>query len=122
MKPEAILINVSRGGLIDEGALVELLHEGRLAGAGLDVLIDEPPLPGNPLLAMDNVVLTPHCAWYSLEGVDEVERRTAREAARVLRGEWPVSLVNPEAMGTFEARWGKMRSPAANPGRPGENA
>lgn len=122
MKPEAILINVSRGGLIDEGALVELLHEGRLAGAGLDVLNDEPPLHDNPLLAMDNVVLTPHSAWYSLEGVDEVERRTAREAARVLLGEWPVSLVNPEAKGAFEARWGKMRSPAVNPGHSGENA
>lgn len=110
MKPEALLINVSRGGLVDESALVDLLKEGRLAGAGLDVLVDEPPSPDNPLLSMDNVLLTPHSAWYSLEGVDEVERRTAREAARVLLGEWPVSLVNPEAKATFEKRWGKMRT------------
>lgn len=105
MKPNAVLVNVSRGGLVDEAALAELLAAGRIFGAGLDVLTQEPPAPDNPILKLDNVVLTPHCAWYAEEGRDDVERRTAREVARVLRGDWPASLVNPEARTAYQRRW-----------------
>ncbi len=69
MKPGALLINAARGGIVDELAVVEALHQGRLGGAGFDVLSSEPPVDGNPLLACDhpNLIVTPHCAWGSRE-------------------------------------------------------
>jgi D-3-phosphoglycerate dehydrogenase len=107
MKQSAILINISRGGLVDENELAEILAERSIFGAGLDVLAKEPPEPNNPLLQLDNAVLTPHCAWYSEEGCEDVESRTAREVFRVLSGEWPVSLVNPEVKSAYAHRWTK---------------
>ncbi|HST40420.1 MAG TPA: NAD(P)-dependent oxidoreductase, partial [Conexibacter sp.] len=65
MKPSALLVNVSRGGLVEEAALAQALHEGRLAGAGLDVLATEPPPADHVLLNAPNVLLSPHFAWYS---------------------------------------------------------
>jgi D-3-phosphoglycerate dehydrogenase len=118
MKRTAILVNVSRGALVDEAALAELLASHRLLGAGLDVLATEPPGPRHPLATFDNVVLTPHCAWYSEEGRDDVERRTARSAVDVLQGIEPASWVNPEARLEFESRWGPLRPRS----RQGENA
>jgi len=69
MKPDALLINTARGGLVDEQALADALHQGRLGGAGFDVLSVEPPRQGNPLLAAElpNLILTPHMAWASRE-------------------------------------------------------
>jgi D-3-phosphoglycerate dehydrogenase / 2-oxoglutarate reductase len=110
MKRTAIFINISRGALVDEDALVELLSAGKIFGAGLDVLVDEPPARNHPLFKLPNIVLTPHCAWYSEEGRDDVERRTAREVARVLRRQWPASLVNPEAKQAFIDRWGAIEA------------
>jgi glycerate dehydrogenase len=71
MKPTALLINTSRGGLVDEAALAVALQEGRIAGAGFDVLTSEPPQSDNPLLALrlDNFILTPHVAWASAEAM-----------------------------------------------------
>jgi D-3-phosphoglycerate dehydrogenase len=65
MKRSALLVNVSRGGLIDQPALAQALHDGEIAGAGLDVLVAEPPAAGDPILAAPNVLLSPHFGWYS---------------------------------------------------------
>lgn len=95
MKPTAILINTSRGGLVHEGALAQALRQGRIFGAGLDVLEHEPLHPGHPLLALDNVVLTDHTAWYSEESLQDLQFRAAQEVARVFAGEKPRAWVNP---------------------------
>lgn len=106
MKPTAYLINISRGQVVEEGALVGALRAGVLAGAALDVLEREPPDPSNPLLRLSNVLLTPHCAWYSEEAKEDVERKTARQVARVLAGDWPDPFVNPEVQDRYVQRWG----------------
>jgi D-3-phosphoglycerate dehydrogenase len=94
MKPTAYLVNTSRGPVVDEEALIKALKEKWIAGAGIDVLEKEPPSPSNPLLAMDNVILTPHAAYYSDESVVRLRRSVGREAARVLSGRWPKNWVN----------------------------
>jgi D-3-phosphoglycerate dehydrogenase / 2-oxoglutarate reductase len=98
MKPTAILINTSRGSLVDEQALVKALSEGAIAGAGLDVLQQEPPDADNPLLSMPNVVVTPHVASATTRMRPETRRRVGREVALVLRGRWPLSCVNPSVL------------------------
>jgi len=98
MKPSAVIINTARGPIIDEGALIDALRNGTIAGAGLDVLEQEPPAPDNPLLHMDNVVVTPHVASASSRMRPETRRRAAREVALVLRGRWPMSCVNPTVL------------------------
>jgi D-3-phosphoglycerate dehydrogenase len=99
MKPTAFLINTGRGGLVDTDALVESLRAGRLAGAALDVIENTECLPpDHPLCFMENVILTPHSAWYSDESEVEVQILAAEEVARVLRGETPKSLLNPEVL------------------------
>ncbi|PVY75828.1 glycerate dehydrogenase [Tamilnaduibacter salinus] len=79
MKNEALIINTSRGGLVDETALAEALRERRIGGAGFDVLTGEPPRNGNPLLAGDipNLIVTPHCAWASREARQSIVEKTA---------------------------------------------
>lgn len=84
MKPTALLINTSRGGLVDEAALAEALRKGEIAGAGFDVLTEEPPRNGNPLLAegIPNLILTPHSAWASREARQRIVEITAGNLAR----------------------------------------
>jgi D-3-phosphoglycerate dehydrogenase / 2-oxoglutarate reductase len=94
MKQTAYLVNTSRGPVVDEDALAKALKEKWIAGAGIDVLEKEPPSPTNPLLTMDNVILTPHAAYYSDESVVRLRRSVGREAARVLSGRWPKNWVN----------------------------
>jgi D-3-phosphoglycerate dehydrogenase len=94
MKPGAVLLNVSRGALVDEGALAEALEEGRLAGAGIDVFEREPPAAGNPLLTLPNVVLTSHAAFYSVEALADMRRKAFLNVTQVLRGEPPPYPVN----------------------------
>jgi D-3-phosphoglycerate dehydrogenase len=96
MKPTAILINTSRGPVVDEQALGRALQEKRLAGAALDVWEKEPITTDNPLLKMDNVIATPHAAYFSSAAVGQVPRRCGEEVARVLTGQRPLNVVNPE--------------------------
>jgi D-3-phosphoglycerate dehydrogenase len=101
MKPTACLINTSRGPVVDEQALIRALRERWIAGAALDVQEHEPPAPDNPLLTMDNVILTPHAAYYSTAAAAQVPRRCGEEVARVLTGQRPLHVVNPEVYATL---------------------
>ncbi len=98
MKRSALFINTGRGPTVDESALIKALQEGWIAGAGLDVLEQEPPAPSNPLLGMDNVILTAHVASASARFDPARRRRVGREIALVLSGKWPRSCVNPSAL------------------------
>jgi len=104
MKPGAIVINTSRGAVVDTAALAKALQAGRLAGAGIDVFEEEPLKPNHPLRTAPNTVLTPHVAWYSIEAIQTLKRRVAEEVARVAQGEWPRSLVNLEVRATARLR------------------
>ena len=104
MKPTAILINTSRGPVVDEAALTRALADKRLAGAALDVWETEPVSADNPLLKLDNVIATPHAAYFSTAAVAQVPRRCGEEIARVLRGERPLNVVNPEVYAAGAAR------------------
>jgi D-3-phosphoglycerate dehydrogenase len=98
MKPTAVIINTARGPIIDEPALIAALRAGQIAGAGLDVLEVEPPAPDNPLLRMENVLVTPHVASATTRMRPETRRRVGREVSLVLRGRWPMSCVNPTVL------------------------
>ena len=98
MKRTAVLVNCGRGRTVDEPALIAALEAGEIAGAGLDVLEHEPPEPGNPLLEMENVIVTPHVASATSRMRPESRRRAGREVALVLRGRWPMSCVNPAVL------------------------
>lgn len=95
MKEGAILINVSRGGLINEQALADALRSGRVGGAGVDVATVEPPTPDNPLLAQDlgNFILTPHTAWASEEAVENLVGILENNINQFIAGK-PVNVVN----------------------------
>jgi D-3-phosphoglycerate dehydrogenase len=103
MEKKPIIINTSRGPIIDEKALIKALEKGLISGVGLDVLEKEPPDSQNPLLKMDNVVLSPHVGFYSVESISELKRRTAKNVVDVLTGKWPGSVVNREVMAKTRA-------------------
>jgi D-3-phosphoglycerate dehydrogenase len=94
MKPGVFIVNTSRGELIDEAALANALDSGHVAGAGLDVLLNEPPAKDHPLLTHPRVIVTPHAAWSTVESEARLRRMAATEVARVLAGERPLNLVN----------------------------
>ncbi len=97
MKKKPYLINTARGELIDIDSLIIALREGMISGAALDVIEGVPPLKKNhPLLNFDNVILTPHSAWYSIDALKNLQRLAAEEVKRVLKGEYPKSLINSE--------------------------
>jgi D-3-phosphoglycerate dehydrogenase / 2-oxoglutarate reductase len=99
MKPTAVVVNTSRGGLINTDDLARAIREGRIAGAALDVLEVEPLPMDHPIRSLPRVLLTPHAAWYSEASEPELRRRAARIVAQALKGERPASLLNPEVLG-----------------------
>ena len=116
MKPEALFINNGRGSTVDEGALIKALQEGWIAAAGLDVLEKEPPDPENPILHMDNVILTPHVASASSRMRPEARRHLGQEIALVLSGRWPKACVNPSVLDKTELRRWQPYSMERGPG------
>jgi D-3-phosphoglycerate dehydrogenase len=98
MKPTAIFVNTGRGRVVDEPALIRALQNGTIAAAGLDVLEEEPPDAANPLLSMDNVLVTPHTAFYSDEAFAASRQRIGEEISAVLSGKRPRNCVNREVL------------------------
>jgi D-3-phosphoglycerate dehydrogenase len=94
MKKGAYIVNTARGPLIDEPALIAALDSGQIGGAGLDVVASEPLAKDSPLLGRDNVIISPHTAFYSIEALNELQTKCATDVARVLSGEkavYPIS-------------------------------
>lgn len=96
MKRPSILINAARGGIVDSAALAEAIQERHLFAAGLDVLEKEPPPCDCPLLSLENVVITPHCAAHTAKATERVRREALEAVKTVFRNERPKNLVNPE--------------------------
>lgn len=94
MKKTAFIINTARGPVVCEEDLVEALESGEIAGAALDVFENEPVCADHKLLRMDQVIATPHCAWYSIEAITSLQRKTAEEVVNVLAGNAPFNCVN----------------------------
>jgi D-3-phosphoglycerate dehydrogenase len=111
MKPTAVLVNTSRGPLVDEAALVQALKAKQIAAAALDVYEQEPPDRKSELFQLDNVIVTDHAAWYSEDSLAELQRRCAAAACAVLTGKRPESAVNPEVL----AQLGINRNAKASP-------
>lgn len=107
MKQGAFLINTARGAIVDESALAAALKSRKLAGAGLDVSMREPPPPDDPFRSIESVILTPHTAWYSEEAMEDLNAKMGRYITQAIMGERPEALVNPDA-------WGK-RAGSNNP-------
>jgi D-3-phosphoglycerate dehydrogenase / 2-oxoglutarate reductase len=99
MRGDAILVNTSRGAVVDIAALVEALRTGGILGAAIDVHESEPLPAGHPLTTFDSVVLTPHLAWYTEESYDELKRRTVANVIEVCAGRTPRNIVNPGVLG-----------------------
>ena len=97
MKPSAVLVNTARGALIDEAALVEALSTGQIAAAGLDAFVQEPQPADSPLLALDNVVLSPHMAWVTGEASQRLRQMPVDNLIAFFEGR-PTNVVNPEAL------------------------
>lgn len=98
MKESAFIINTARGPVIDEKALINALKDNKIAGAALDVIEEEPIAKDSSLLEMDNVIITPHVAWYSEEAQVELQTKAAQGVADVLLGKEPKYLVNKEVL------------------------
>ena len=99
MKNTAYLVNTSRGGVVDQTALYDALKSGEIAGAALDVMEEEPPKANDPLLTLDNVIITGHTAYYSEASEIELRKRSSREVVTVLKGGQPKNWVNRREMG-----------------------
>jgi D-3-phosphoglycerate dehydrogenase len=109
MKPTAYFINTARGPVMDEAGLYEALTKGYIAGAGLDVFEVEPVKMDNPLLKLDNVIVTGHSGFYSDQMWAEQAQIPAQEVGRIMSGEWPKGWLNPEVEKKYIARWGKSK-------------
>lgn len=107
MKPSAILVNTARGGLVDQKALYEALGAGKLGGAALDVTDPEPIALDDPLLKLENVIVTAHSAHASIPALLALLMRPGEELVRVFKGEWPVGLINPDAKAKYRERFAR---------------
>ncbi|MFN3549766.1 MAG: NAD(P)-dependent oxidoreductase [Mesorhizobium sp.] len=105
MKPGALVINISRGPVVDDEAMLAALREGRIGGAALDVFASQPLPADHPYLALDNVVVTPHMSGITEGSMRRMGMAAAEEAARVLRGELPLNFCNPEALDAYRKRF-----------------
>ncbi|MEP9387134.1 hydroxyacid dehydrogenase [Mesorhizobium sp. KR9-304] len=105
MKPGALLINVSRGPVVEDAALLEALSSGRIAGAALDVFSTQPLPSDHPYFSFDNVIITPHMAGITEESMMRMGLGAAEEAIRVLSGDLPANLRNPEAVEHYRRRF-----------------
>ena len=94
MKPNAVLVNTSRGAIVDEDALVDALRGGRLAAAGLDIFEVEPVKPSNPLLDLDDVVMTPHVTWYTADTMRRYLTEAVANCRRLRDGRPLANVVN----------------------------
>jgi len=107
MKPTAVLVNTARGPIVDHEALYIALAEGSIAAAGFDVTEPEPINSDNPLLKLDNFIVTAHSAHANSASSPGLSLRPAEEVIRVVRGEWPVGLLDPRMKETYQRRWGQ---------------
>ena len=98
MKPTAYFVNTSRGPVVDEEALLKALHEEVIAGAALDVMVEEPVPTTSPLLKAPNLILTPHASWYTERSVEAVVQKAMADVVRALQGKRPKNLVNPQVL------------------------
>ncbi len=115
MQPHAYFINTARGGIHDEAALAEALTQGQLAGAGLDVFLQEPPPLDHPLLAMDKVIVSPHNAGMTDESILEMVTATAHQWIGIFQGRVPPRIVNPEAWPLYSKRFAEIVGHAPDP-------
>jgi phosphoglycerate dehydrogenase-like enzyme len=107
MKRTAYFINTARGGCVDQQGLIQALKEGLIAGAGIDVTVDEPIAPENPLLTMTNVILTRYSAWYSVTSEADLYLRPMTQVVQALKGELPAYTVNTDVKTKWITRWGE---------------
>jgi D-3-phosphoglycerate dehydrogenase len=105
MRPGALLVNVSRGAVVDDTGLIEALSEGRLGGAALDVFVTQPLPPDHPYFSFDNVIITPHMAGITEQSMMRMGIGAAEEALRVLANHLPVNLRNPDVLERYRARF-----------------
>src|SRR5882757_1256433 len=108
MKPEAYFITTARGFIHDEEALAQALREKRIAGAGLDVWEDEPPPHDHPLMAFDNVIVSPHIAGSTIEARENMGRIAAEQVLAILDGKKPPRLINPEVWPVYRERFERI--------------
>lgn len=106
MKPDALIVNVARGPVIVDEALIDALREGRIGGAALDVFATQPLPADHPFFGFDNVIVTPHMAGITEESMMRMGTGAAAEVVRVLAGELPINLRNPDAVPAYRARFG----------------
>ena len=108
MQPSAFLINTARGGVVDEEALADALADDRVAGAGVDVWVVEPPPLNHRLLSFDNVIATYHTAGVTVDSRRNMAHWNAEQIIRIFNGERPPRLINPEAWEQYSSRFARI--------------